>query len=34
LSAGAGVLWFFRHYGEDFTLGMRRKDVEQQIETV
>ena len=34
LSAGAGVLWFVRHYGEDFTLGMRRKEVEQQVETV
>lgn len=34
LSAGAGVLWFVRHYGEDFTLGMRRKDVEKQVETV
>jgi MFS family permease len=26
LSAGAGILWFVRHHGEDFTLGVRTRD--------
>lgn len=30
LSAGSGVLWFVRHGGEDFTLGMRDRSVEPQ----
>jgi MFS family permease len=27
LSALAGVVWFMRHHGEDFSLGMRERDV-------
>jgi MFS family permease len=33
LSAGAGVLWFVRHGGEQFTLGVREHTVEPQVET-
>ncbi|HEX6126165.1 MAG TPA: hypothetical protein VFZ23_12400, partial [Pyrinomonadaceae bacterium] len=33
LSALSGVVWFVRHYGEDFTLGMRERKAEPQVET-
>ena len=32
LSAGSGVLWFFRHGRESFTLDMRERSVEPQTE--
>ena len=34
LSACAGVVWFARHRGEDFSLGMRDRDVELSAENV
>ena len=33
-SACAGVVWFARHRGEDFSLGMRERDVELSTENV
>jgi hypothetical protein len=32
LSAGAGLLWFVRHRGEDFSLGMSRQETDRQVE--
>jgi sugar phosphate permease len=32
LSACAGVVWFARHRGEDFSLGVRERDVELSTE--
>ena len=33
LSAGSGVLWFVRHRGEDFSLGVRQRDADPIAES-